>query len=72
MALNELQIGDEIAKAQRDIEARLNELERLIGRPVLRMELESVDITTVASAAPRYVRHVRIEVPPPPGGIGEA
>ena len=65
-------LGDEIAKAQRDIEARLNELERAIGRPVIRMELESVDITTAASDVPRYVRHVCIEVPPPPGSIGEA
>ena len=61
-----------VAKAQRDIEARLNELERTIGRPVIRIELDSVEITTTVSDVPKYMRHVRIDVSPPPGRIGDA
>ena len=61
-----------VAKAQRDIEARLNELERAIGRPVIRIELDSVKITTTVSDVPKYMRHVRIDVSPPPGRIGDA
>lgn len=61
-----------VAKAQRDIEARLNELERTIGRPVIRIELDSVKITTTVSDVPKYMRHVRIDVPPTPGRIGDA
>ena len=61
-----------VAKAQRDIEARLNELERTIGRPVIRIELDSVKITTTVSDVPKYMRHVRIDVSPPPGRIGDA
>ena len=61
-----------VAKAQRDIEARLNELELAIGRPVIRIELDSVEITTTVSDVPKYMRHVRIDVSPPPGRIGDA
>ena len=61
-----------VAKAQRDIEARPNELELAIGRPVIRIELDSVKITTTVSDVPKYMRHVRIDVSPPPGRIGDA
>lgn len=72
MELSESQIGAEVANAQRDMEARLNALEQRIGRPVLSMELERIDITTAGDEKRRWIRTVRIVVPPPPGQIGKA
>jgi hypothetical protein len=70
--LSESQIGAEVANAQSDMETRLNQLEQRIGRPVLSMELERLDITTAGDEKRRWIRTVRIVIPPPPGNIGRA
>lgn len=68
--LSESQVAAEVARAQADIEQRLNALELRIGRALLSMELERVDISTSIDTECKWVRVVRIVVPPPPGFIG--
>lgn len=71
VGLTDMQIAAEVARAQSDIEERLNTLEHRIGRAVVSMQLEQLDITTALDDRRRAVRAVRIVFPPAAGQIGK-
>lgn len=70
--MTESQISEEVANAQRDIEARLNSLENRIGRPVVDVEFIRVECTSMAEAHRRWVRLIRVVPGPALGQIGQA
>ncbi len=68
--IHESQVSQLVENARRDIEGRLNELERQIGRNVLGLSITSMEVTNVCDPSRKFARLVQIDVAPAPGRLG--
>lgn len=63
--MNDIEIGDAIAKAQADIERRLAALEAETGRQVISLSMDLLDFTSISHVERRNLRAVVITTTAP-------